>query len=90
MGHARTPYWGGATPHRLYGQPPPSPVDLPYSCRTHEDVTVYVQEKRALIIQEFYSTEQQYVEALQLLVEVSDLTSRYLTQKSSNDNRSFD
>jgi len=36
---------------------------------------VLVQEKRDLIMQEFYTTEQHYVEALQLLVEVSDQAS---------------
>lgn len=30
-----------------------------------------VQEKRDLIMQEFYTTEQQYVEALKMLVEVN-------------------
>ena len=30
----------------------------------------WFQEKRDLIVQEFYSTEQQYVETLQMLVEV--------------------
>jgi len=33
---------------------------------------IRVQEKRDLIMQEFYTTEQHYVEALQLLVEVSN------------------
>ena len=36
-------------------------------------LVVYMQEKRDLIIHEFYTTEQHYVEALQLLVEVSHL-----------------